>query len=273
MMRLIGHKLSERLGQPCIVESRPGASGVLANIAVANAPADGHTLLLCNSAFLSNTLLQDKVAYKMPDFAPICMLALTPIALGISDSLAVTSLAQFVALAKTRPGKMFYASYGPGSGGHFVGELFNMAAKLNVVHVAYKGETPALLEVLSGQVQSAFISAGGASRYPGRIRALAIANSERSPSYPDVPTFAELGYPEVDMLGWAALMAPIKTPAAIVQMLTRQISEIVLLPDVNAKMAELGFDTVGWDVPRTNSFLAVQLEVTRKLVALGRVKI
>ena len=273
MSRMIGVKLTERLGQPCIVESRPGASGALAAAAVASAPADGHTLLLAYSAFLSNTVLLDKPAYKVEDFAPVSMLALTPIALGISESVAASSLKHFVALAKTRPGQLFYASYGPGSGGHFVGEMFNMAAGIDVVHVPYKGETPALMDVLAGQVQASFTSVGGARRYPGRIRALAVATKERSPSYPDVPTFAELGYPEVDMPGWAALLAPAKTPAPIVQTLTREINEIVMLPDVKSKMAELGFDSVGWDVPRTRTFMGEQLVATRKLVASGRVKI
>ena len=125
----------------------------------------------------------------------------------------------------------------------------------------------------TGEVQASFTSVGGARRYPGRIRALAVATKERSPSYPDVPTFAELGYPEVDMPGWAALMAPAKTPAPIVQTLTREINEIVMLPEVKSKMAELGFDSVGWDVPRTRTFMGEQLVATRKLVASGRVKI
>ena len=273
MMRLIGQKLSERLGQPCIVESRPGASGALAATAVASSPADGYSLLVGYSAFLSNTVLLDKVPYKVEDFVPVSTMALTPIALGISESVAASSLKHFVALAKTQPGKLFYGSYGPGSGGHFVGELFNMAANINVVHVPYKGETPALMDVLAGQVQAAFTSIGGARRYPGRIRALAVATKERSPSYPDVPTFAELGYPEVDMPGWAVLLAPAKTPAPVLQVLTREINAIVMLPDVKAKMAELGFDSVGWDVPRTEAFMKEQLAATKKLVASGRVKI
>ena len=273
MMRLIGQKLTERLGQPCVVESRPGASGAIAAAAVAQAPADGHTLLLGYSAFLSNTVLLEKVSYKVEDFVPVSMLALTPIALGISESLAASTLKHYVAIAKTRPGQLSYASYGPGSGGHFVGELFNMAAGINTVHVPYKGETPALLDVLAGQVQASFTSVGGARRYPGRIRALAVATKERSPSYPDVPTFAELGYPEVDMPGWGALFAPAKTPPAVVQLLTREINRIVLLPEVKAKLSELGFDAVGWDAARTSDFLKEQLASTRKLVASGRIKL
>jgi tripartite-type tricarboxylate transporter receptor subunit TctC len=273
MMRFIGQKLTERLGQPCVIESRSGASGAIAAAMVAQAPADGYTLLLGYSAFISNIVLLEKSPYKVEDFVPISMLALTPIALGISESLAASSLRNYVELAKARPNQLSFASYGPGSGGHFVGELFNTAAGINVVHVPYKGETPALLDLLSGQVQAAFTSIGGARRYPGRIRALAIATKDRSPSYPDVPTFAELGYPEVDMPGWAALFAPAKTPPAIVQLLTRELNRIAMLPDVKAKLSELGFDSVGWDPTQTNVFMKEQLASTRKLVASGRIKL
>jgi len=273
MMRVIGQKLSESLGQPCIVESKPGGSGSIAAQTVAQAAPDGHTLLIGYSALLSNTVLMPKTPYRLEDLAPVSMLALTPIALGISETLAAASLKHYVAIAKTRPGKLSYASYGQGSGGHFVGELFNMAAEIDTLHVPYKGEAPALLDVLSGQVQAAFTSIGGVSRYPGKIRALAVATAQRSPSYPDVPTFAELGYPQVDMPGWGGLFAPAKTPQPILDRLTSAMNRIVLLPDVKAKLAELGFDSVGWAPPRMNQFFKEQLAQTRKLVDSGRVKL
>jgi len=273
MMRLIGQKLSERLGQPCIVESKPGASGAIAAQTVAKAAPDGHTLLVGYSALLSNTVLMPKPGYSLNDLAPVSMLALTPIALGISDKLAASTLKHYVALAKTRPADLSYASYGQGSGGHFAGELFNMAAGLDTVHVPYKGETPALLDVLSGQVQAVFASIGGVKRYPGQIRPLAVAAAQRSPSYPDVPTFAELGYPEVDMPGWAGLFAPAKTPPAVIDTLTREVNRIVLLPEVKSKMAELGFDAAGWEPSRQREFFKQQLTRTRKLVDSGRVKL
>lgn len=273
MMRLIGQKLTDSLGQPCIVESKPGGSGSIAAQTVTQAAPDGYTFLVGYSAILSNTVLMPKLSYKLADLTPVSMLALTPIALGISESLAATNLKHYVALAKTQPGKLSYASYGQGSGGHFVGELFNMAAGLDTLHVPYKGEAPALLDVLSGQVQAAFTSIGGVSRYPGKIRPLAVATAQRSPSYPDVPTFAELGYPQVDMPGWAGLFAPANTPKAIIDKVTAEMNRIVLLPDVKAKLAELGFDSVGWAPPRMNEFLKEQLAQTRKLVDSGRVQL
>jgi tripartite-type tricarboxylate transporter receptor subunit TctC len=273
MMRLIGQKLTESLGQPCIVESKPGGSGAVAAQVGMQAMPDGYTFVLGYSAFLSNTVLMPKPPYRLEDLAPVSMLALTPIALGISESLAASNLRQYVAMAKTQPGKLSYGSYGQGSGGHFVGELFNMAAGLDILHVPYKGEAPALQDVLAGQVQAAFTSIGGASRFPGKIRPLAVATAERSPSYPNVPTFAELGYPEVDMPGWGVLFAPVKTPQAIIEKMTAEMNRIVLLPDVKARLAELGFDSVGWAPPRINQFFKEQLVRTRKLVDSGRVKL
>ena len=273
MMRLIGQKLSDSLGQPCVVESRPGGSGSIAAQTVSQAAPDGHTFLVGYSALLSNTVLMPKTSYRLEDLAPVNMLALTPIALGISETLAASTLQHYVAIAKTRPGKLSYGSYGQGSGGHFVGELFNVAAGLDTLHVPYKGEAPALLDLLAGQVQAAFTSIGGVKRYPGKIRPLAVATAERSPSYPDVPTFAELGYPQVDMPGWAGLFAPARTPPAIVAKVGAEMQRIVLLPDVKAKLAELGFDSVGWEPPRMNAFFKEQLAQTRKLVESGRVQL
>lgn len=273
MMRLIGQKLSDSLGQPCVVESKPGGSGSIAAQTVSQAAPDGHTFLVGYSALLSNTVLMPKTGYKMEDLAPVRMLALTPIALGISETLAASTLQHYVAIAKTRPGKLSYGSYGQGSGGHFVGELFNVAAGLDTLHIPYKGEAPALLDLLSGQVQAAFTSIGGVKRYPGKIRPLAVATAERSPSYPDVPTFAELGYPQVDMPGWAGLFAPARTPRTLVEKVGAEMQRIVLLPDVKAKLAELGFDSVGWAPPRMNTFFKEQLAQTRKLVESGRVKL
>lgn len=273
MMRVIGQKLTESLGQPCIIESKPGASGAIAAQAVAQAAPDGLTFLLGYSALLSNTVLMAKAPYRMDEFAPVNMLALTPIALGISETLAASTLKHYVAIAKTQPGKLSYGSYGQGSGGHFVGELFNMAAGLDIVHIPYKGEAPALVDLMSGQVHAAFTSIGGVKRYPGRIRPLAVATAERSPSYPDVPTFAELGYPQVNMPGWGGLFAPAKTPQNIIDKVSAEMNRIVLLPDVKAKMAELGFDSVGWAPPKMNQFLKEQLAQTRTLVESGRVKL
>lgn len=273
MMRLIGQKMSDAWGQPCIVESKPGASGAIAAASVAQGAADGQTVLLGYSALLSNTVLMPKPGYRMDELKPVCMLALTPLAIGIRESLPVSTLKQYVALAKTRPGKLSYGSYGPGSGGHFVGELFNVSAGIETVHVPYKGETPALQDLIGEQIDSVFVSVGGVERYPGKIKPLAVAYPTRFPAYPDVPTFAELGYPQVNMPGWAAAFVPAKTPKAVIDKLTAEMSRIVMLPDVRAKLLELGFEPVAWNPEKTSQFMKEQLALTRQLVDSGHVKL
>lgn len=273
MMRIIGQKLTDAWGQPCIVESRSGASGAIAAATVSQAPADGYTVLIGYSALLSNTVLMPKPGYRLEDLQPVGMLALTPIAFGVRESLPASTLKQYVALAKTRPGKLSYGSYGPGSGGHFVGELFNMAAGIDTVHVPYKGEPPALQDLIGGQIDAAVASVGGLSRYPGKIKPLAVASATRFPSYPDVPTFAELGYPEVDMPGWGAAFVPAKTPKAIVDKLNTEMGRILVMPDVRAKLLELGFEPAPWSPDKTRRFMKDQLAHTQKLIDTGRVKL
>lgn len=273
MMRIIGQKLTDAWGQPCIVESRSGASGAIAAATVSQAPADGYTVLLGYSALLSNTVLMPKPGYRLEDLQPVGMLALTPIAFGVRESLQASTLKQYVALAKTRPGKLSYGSYGPGSGGHFVGELFNMAAGIDTVHVPYKGVPPALQDLIAGQIDAAMASVGGVNRYPGKIKPLAVASATRFPSYPDVPTFAELGYPEVDMPGWAAAFVPAKTPKAIVDKLNTEMGRILVMPDVRAKLLELGFEPAPWSPDKTRRFMKDQLALTQKLIDAGRVKL
>lgn len=273
MMRIIGQKLTDAWGQPCIVESRSGASGAIAAATVSQAPADGYTVLIGYSALLSNTVLMPKPGYRLEDLQPVGMLALTPIAFGARESLGASTLKQYVALAKTRPGKLSYGSYGPGSGGHFVGELFNMAAGIDTVHVPYKGQPPALQDLIGGQIDAAVVSVGGVNRYPGKIKPLAVASATRFPSYPDVPTFAELGYPEVDMLGWGAAFVPAKTPKAIVDKLNTEMGRILVMPDVRAKLLELGFEPAPWSPDKTRRFMKDQLALTQKLIDAGRVKL
>lgn len=273
MMRIIGQKLTDAWGQPCIVESRSGASGAIAAATVSQAPADGYTVLIGYSALLSNTVLMPKPGYRLEDLQPVGMLALTPIAFGVRESLPASTLKQYVALAKTRPGKLSYGSYGPGSGGHFVGELFNMAAGIDTVHVPYKGEPPALQDLIGGQIDAAVATVGGVNRYPGKIKPLAVASATRFPSYPDVPTFAELGYPEVDMPGWGAAFVPAKTPKAIVDKLNTEMGRILVMPDVRAKLLELGFEPAPWSPDKTRRFMKDQLALTQKLIDAGRVKL
>ena len=273
MMRMVGQKLTEAWGQTVIVESKPGASGAIAAVAVARSAPDGHTMLLTNSNFLSTTILQPSAGYKTADFVPVSMLVLTPIAIGVRTSLGVNTIQEWVALAKKEPGKLTYGSYGQGSGGHFVGEQLNAAAGIETTHVPYKGEAPAIQDVLGGQVDAVIASLGGASRHPGKIKALAIASPTRFPIYNDVPTFAESGLPAVNMPGWGGVFLPAATPKPVVAKLSAELNRVIMLPDVQAKMLDLGFESVGWGPDQLQTFLDEQLVKTRKLVDSGRVKL
>lgn len=271
MMRLIGQKLTEAWRQPVIVDAKPGASGAIAASAVARAAPDGHTLLLGYSAFLTNLELLPSAGYKLADFAPVSMVALAPIALGVTKSLNVRTLAEFVALARAKPGKLSYGSYGQGSGGHFAGELLKSAAGIHVVHIPYKGESPMVQDMLGGQIEAGVASLGGLARHPDKIRLLAVASARRSPTYPDVPTFAEAGLPAVDMPGWGALFAPAGSPATVLEKLSTELTRVLRLPDVTSKIQELGFEPVGWAPPQLDAFLKSQQAKVRKLVADKRV--
>lgn len=273
MMRLVGQKITESWGQPVIVESKPGASGAIAAVTVAKSAPDGYTMLMSNSNFLSTTILQPAAGYRVADFVPASMLVLTPIAIGVRSSLGVNTIQEWVALAKKQPGKLTYGSYGQGSGGHFVGEQLNAAAGIDTVHVPYKGEAPAIQDVLGGQIDAVIASLGGASRYPGKIKALAIASPTRFPVYQDVPTFAESGLPAVNMPGWGGVFLPAATPQPIVARLSAELNRVIMLPDVQAKMLDLGFESVGWGPDKLQAFMDEQLVKTRQLVDAGRVKL
>ena len=273
MMRLIGQKLTEVWGQACIVDARTGASGSLAAQAAARSAPDGHTLMVGYSALVSNQLLQKTPGYKFSDFVPVSMLTISPIALGVRESLGVKTLKELVALAKSKPGKLSYGSYGPGSGGHFVGELLKVAAGVHITHLPYRGEAPAIHDLLSEQIDMAIVTVGGVTRYPGKIRPIAICSPTRFPLYPDIPTFAEAGYTGVNMPGWAGLFAPVGTPPAIVAKIAAEVNRVIKLPDVSQKILELGFEPVGWSPERVQSFMNEQLAATKKLVDAGRIQI
>lgn len=273
MMRAIGQKMLESWGQACVVDPRTGASGSIAAQIVAKAPPDGYTLMVGYSALVSNLVLQQNPGYALADFAPVSMLTISPIALAVRDSLGVNTLQEFVALAKSQPGKLSYGSYGPGSGGHFVGEQLKQAAGIHVTHLPYRGETPAIQDLLAGQIDAATITVGGATRYPGKIKPLAICSPSRFPLYPDIPTFAEAGFAAVNMPGWGGLFAPAATPKPVIEKLAHEVNRIIKLPDVAKKILELGFEPVGWPAEKVTPFLNEQLKLTASMVSSGRVKI
>ena len=247
LARLVADKMSQSWGQPVIVEPRPGANTILATTAVARSPADGYTALFTISGFAQNLVLQATPQYKAEDFAPVSMVASFPIALAASTSLPADDLAGVIKLAKASPGKLTFGSYGMGSGGHVIGEGLNKEAGVQIKHVAYKGEAPGFADLVNGSIELAYGSVGfyGRQLSGGKVKLIAVANPTRLKTYPNVPTFAEAGYPGVNLPGWGGVLLPAGTPPAIVEKFSKELQRITALPDVQAKIFEMGFEPVG----------------------------
>jgi tripartite-type tricarboxylate transporter receptor subunit TctC len=216
--RVIAKKLGENIGVAVVVDNKPGAGGNTAHAAVANGPTDGSVILLGSIGPLTIAPHMMRVSYDpFKDLAPLTMGLMFPNILVVPVSLEVKSLKEYVALAKKEPGKLTIASTGNGSASHLQGELFNSIAGINVVHVPYKGGSPAMIDLLAGRISAFFASPSTAGPFikEGKLVPLAVTSAKRSPFYPKVPTIAESGYPSFDSTNWYSFMAPGKTPAPI----------------------------------------------------------
>ncbi|MGV3627280.1 MAG: tripartite tricarboxylate transporter substrate binding protein [Betaproteobacteria bacterium] len=250
LARLFGAKITENWGQQVLVDLRPGAAGILGSEIVAKAPPDGHTILIVATGYGLNPSLYSKLPYDtIDDFARINLLAFSPNVLVVHPSLPVKSTKELIALAKSRPGELNYASSGAGTGGHLSIELLkHMAGSINMVHVPYKGAGDATTAVVSGQVHLLMTAPGAAIPFvkAGRLRALAVGSAKRVKALPDVPTVAEAALPGYDVDGYYGILAPGKTPRPIVDRLYAEFDRILKLPDVNQQMEARGFDPVSY---------------------------
>src|SRR3954470_11443878 len=217
LARALGAKLTETLGQPVVVENRPGAGGNLAAEVVAKSPPDGNTWLLGNNSILAtNQALYSHLGYDpVKDFAPVALVAIQPNILVVNPSLPVGSVRELIAYAKQNPGRLNYASSGAGAAAHLAGELFKAMTGVDMVHVPYKGAQPALTDVIGGQAQLMFATSASVIPYikAGRLRALAVTTARRSASVPDLPTVAEAGVPGFEAITWHGVVVPAATPA------------------------------------------------------------
>ncbi len=247
LARLVAEKVGAAWGQPVIVESRAGANSILATTYVAKSPPDGYTVLFTLSGFVQNLVLMPNPPYKASDLAPVSLVAWFPIALAANAELPVRDVAGMVALARQKPGALSFASYGVGSAGHIIGEGLNKAAGMQIKHIAYKGEAAAFPDLASGQVEFGYGSVGFYARQAsgGKVRMLAVASPQRLKTFPDVPTLAEAGYADVNLPGWGGMFLPAGTPQAIVDKLTNEVRRVVQLPDVQARILDMGFEPVG----------------------------
>ena len=247
--RLIGSRLAERFGQPVLVDNRPGAGGSLGAQLVARSAGDGYTLLMgALSTHAVNPYLYPAIGYDaVRDFTPVTLVANVPNVLVVHPSVKADSVQALVALARARPGGLAFASGGSGSGGHLAGELLKTAAKIELVHVPYKGAAPALADLVGGQVPMMFDNL--ASALPqvraGKVRALAVTTRARSAFLPELPTMQEAGVPGFDISTWFGVFAPAGLPAPILDRLHRAIVDSLQLPEVRERLATFGSEPVG----------------------------
>ena len=242
--RMLGQKLGESLGQSVINDPRPGAGGAIGAEVAARAAPDGYTLLFgTNSTHGSNPALYARLPYDpVRDFAPIALTGGMPYVLSVHPSLPVTSLKQLIAFAKSKPGQLYYASAGNGSTHHLSGELFKSMARINIVHVPYKGGPPATAATVGGEVSMLFNTVGSVqpSVKSGRLRALAVTTTSRSGALPDVPTMAEAGLPGFQMQSWFGLLAPAGTPRPIISRLNAETNKALNTPELKSATAAMG---------------------------------
>ena len=244
LARLVAQKLQEKWGQPFVLESKPGAGGNIGMDFVAKAPADGYTLLVTTSALATNPYFFAKMPFDGErDLAPVSMLALQEFYLIASNELPVGSVAALIAYAKANPGKVAYATPGVGTPQHLGGELLKTSTGIDIVHVPYKGQAPAIAAVLSGEVGLTWVTTNAAipSIATGKLKGLALAALQRPPAFKDVPVMAET-VPGYELNTWYALFAPGGAPGEIVQQLAQEARRIVQLPDVREKLVPLGFE-------------------------------
>jgi len=249
--RVVGQRMSELIKQPVLIDNRGGQAGVLGTDAVAKANPDGYTIGIVSASALAISPTMEKVPYDVArDFAPLTLVATVPEMLVVTSNIPARNMAELVALAKAQPGKLNYASAGVGGLPHLAGELFKLTAKLDIVHVPYRGAAPAINDLLGQQVQMTFLDLPVLLPHikAGTLRPIALGAPERAPTAPEVPTTAEVGMPDLLIENWYGMIAPAKTPTDIVAALNRIANEAMADPSVKQKLADQGLTLAG-DTP------------------------
>lgn len=262
LSRIISPKLMASWGQQVVVDNRPGAGGVIGTEIAAKATPDGYTLLVVATGFAANPFLYRKLPYETPkDFSPITILGLAPNVLVAPPSFPPRSVKELIALAKQKPGQINYASSGVGTGGHLSMALFKKMAGIDMTHVPYKGAGAAVAAVVAGQTQLLFTATGAAIPHikSGRLKALAVTGAKRSPVLPDVPTVAESGLPGYEVDGWYSMLAPGRTPKAVVDRIYADVVDALKMPDVSAKIYSLGFEVGGMPPAKFGQYIQSEL--------------
>ncbi len=274
--RFIGAKLQDALGEPFVIEDRPGGGSIVGTEAVAKSAPDGYTLLMMsNTHTVNETLIPKKPFDLMRDLAPISGVNYSDLLMVIHPSVPANNLKEFIALARSQPGKLNYASSGPGTPYHMAGELFKAMAGVDIVHIPHKGSDQARTAILGGQVQMMFdaITTMAAHARAGKVRALASSGKTRSPVTPDVPTVTEAGVPGYETTIWLGLMAPAGTPRAVLEKLNREVNRIVNSPEVRETWAKQGAQPMGMSIDQFDKFLREDITKWAKVVKLSGAKV
>lgn len=268
--RFVGAPLAAALGQPVVMENRPGAGTMLASELTAKAPPDGHTLLMVTNSHAINAGIHKNLRYDpINDFAPVSLVVSVPYQVVVHPSVPVNSVRELIALAKRRPGDLLAASAGTGSGTHLAFELFASMAQVNIVHVPYKSGTPALIDVAGGHVQLMFSNVINSTPHvrAQRLRALAITSAKRSQLNPQMPTVSESGLPGYQSDAWYGVLVPARTPSDIVQRLHREVAAILKTSDFREKAATQGAEVIGGTPAEFAAFMRSELAKWAKLTA------
>jgi len=244
--RIVAPRLADRLGQPVVVDNRPGAGGGVGLDLVAKAPADGYTIVLASAGGLTaNPSLYKQLPYDPTrDFSPITLFGSSPFVLLASPALPITTVGDLLKLAKGKPGGLSYASGGNGTAMHLSGELMKSMGQVRIVHIPYRGSGPALVAVMGGETQLAIadITTAAAQIKSGRVKAVGVLSKERSPLAPEIPSLNESGLPGYDAAGWFGILAPAATPASILQRLNTEITAVLRSPEVRERFATAGLE-------------------------------
>lgn len=274
--RLIGQELSETWGQQVVIDQRPGAGGIIAAEIVAKAPPDGYTWFMSTGAMLTVAALYSKISYNVErDFTPVTLMGTLPWILVVNPSVPAKSLTEFIHLARAQPGQINYGNPGTGTSTHLVTEMFKNMAKINIVDIPYKGVAPAVSATLGGEVKVMFAiaQAGLPHVRSGKLRALAITSAKRYAAAPDIPTIAESGFRDMDVVGWNGVHVPANTPRAVIDTINRTIGEILKTRAVQERMLAAGFETAMTSVEEFDAFVKADMKRYAKVIKESGVRV
>lgn len=277
LARALGEKLTASLGQQVVIDNRPGANGNIGAQIAAKAAPDGYTLLMSPASTLThNPSLYSKMPFDpLKDFAPISIVAETPMVVVVNPAVPAKSIKELVDLAKSKPGALSFASPGTGSSPHLSGELFKLMTKTDMVHVPYKGAAPAVTDLVGGQVQLMFDTIVSSLPHvkSGKLRALAVTPAKRSPLRPELPTVAEAGVPGYEATTWFGLLAPAGTPKPIIEKLHNEVVKILKTPDMKSRLDQLGAEPIGNTPEEFTAAMKQEMAKWAKVVADAAVRL